>query len=104
MSDAVRAILLTAMAMGLLLLGWEIYRQVSRTLADRHAAHAAKQFTTSGTLLVPPPPSRDLRGAKGQDYWCFSTGPCFYPIHRFRSLYPAYNDLEDDILLVELRP
>ncbi len=44
-----------------------------------------------------------MRGDEGRDYRCFADGTCFYAIDVFRRLYPAYNDLEDDALLAELR-
>jgi hypothetical protein len=47
--------------------------------------------------------ARSFRGDEKSDYWCFADGFCFYAIARFRILYPAYNDLEDDVLLAELR-
>ena len=43
-----------------------------------------------------------MRGEQNKDYWCFADGLCFYSIEKLRALYPHYNDLdEDDILLVE---
>jgi hypothetical protein len=56
-----------------------------------------------GGRLVAVRYGANLRGESRQDFHCFTDGQCFYAIDRFRRLYPAYNDLDDDALLHEIR-
>jgi hypothetical protein len=88
-------------AIVVLVLAVATVRAVEPLLDDRRATRAARHFIARGTLLVPATRSADLRGDARRDYWCFSDGTCFYPIERFRWFYPAYNDLEDTVLLKE---
>jgi hypothetical protein len=97
-------ILLTAITVGALLwISAGAYNAVSRIMADNDASEVAKAFAARGVVLIPAKQSKNLRGDERKDYWCHSDGSCFYPIDRFRWFYPAYNDLEDSILLEEMR-
>jgi hypothetical protein len=87
----------------LLALGASAFLFVSRIASDRAAADALKSRVLNGERVVPARKSNDLRGDERTDYWCFSDGACFYPMARFRVLYPAYNDPEDDGLINEVR-
>jgi hypothetical protein len=70
---------------------------------DYVAGRSLKPLLSEGRRLVPVRDSTNLRGERAQDFHCFSDGQCFYAIDRFRRLYPAYNDLDDDVLLHEIR-
>jgi hypothetical protein len=98
-----RGLLILGIAAVLTWAGWTAYTVASRMAADRTAATVVKSQLLDGERLVPARRSKELRGDETTDYWCFSDGLCFYPIARFRVLYPAYNDLEDDILVKEAR-
>src|SRR5262245_36598739 len=98
-----RGLLVLGVAAILLSAGWAGCTVVLRTTADRTAATFVKVQLLDGQRLVPARRSQELRGDESTDYWCFSDDLCFYPIARFRVLYPAYNDLEDDILVREAR-
>jgi hypothetical protein len=99
----IRALMVLAVAIVLLWLGWNGFPVISRIASDRAAAEALKARVLKGERVVPARKSKDLRGDEGADYWCFSNDACFYPMARFRVLYPAYNDLEDDVLINEVR-
>ena len=71
--------------------------------SDYIAGQALKPFISGGRRIVPVRAHQYMRGDERQDYWCFSDGLCVYAIEVFRRLYPAYNDLDDDALLSELR-
>jgi hypothetical protein len=103
MADRRRKIVLFGIAatVTILMLVAVVLPLVAPVLNDHRATRAARHFIARGTLLVPAVRSADLRGDEQRDYWCFSDGTCFYPIDRFRWFYPAYNDLDDTILLRE---
>src|SRR5262245_20205431 len=98
-----RALLGTTAAIVLLVLGLIVFEFVNRVASDRDATDALKARVLKGERVVPARRSKDLRGDEQIDYWCFSDNACFYPMARFRVLYPAYNDLEDDSLINEVR-
>jgi hypothetical protein len=99
---SIRALLIACIAVVLLWAGWHAFTLGRRIASDRLAANALKARLLEGERLVPTHRSRDLRGEETVDYWCFSDDLCFYPLARFRVLYPAYNDLEDDVLIKEI--
>ena len=84
-------------------IAWAGYRIGEPLHRDYSAARSLKPLLAEGRRLVPVHHSVNLRGEPKQDYHCFTDGPCFYAIDRFRRLYPAYNDLDDDVLLHEIR-
>jgi hypothetical protein len=98
-----RALLGVGTMVILLVSGLSAFLFVSRIASDRSAADALKARVLKGERVVPARKSKDLRGGEGVDYWCFSDDVCFYPMARFRVLYPAYNDLEDDVLIDQVR-
>jgi len=71
--------------------------------SDYRAGQSLKRLVFDGIRLVPVPEHPYMRGEASRDYSCFSDGLCFYEIDVFRRLYPAYNDLEDEVLLHEMR-
>jgi hypothetical protein len=75
----------------------------ARFYADYVTGRALKPFIADGRRLVPVRRHEHMRGDARQDYWCFADSLCVYAIEVFRRLYPAYNDLDDDALLSELR-
>jgi hypothetical protein len=71
--------------------------------SQQDALRAAGTLYLQGRRLAPVREADNLRGDRNSDYWCFTDGLCFYSVDRFRSLYPTYNDLdEDDLLVAEL--
>jgi hypothetical protein len=71
--------------------------------SQQDALRAASTLSLQGRHLAPVREANNLRGERSADYWCFKDGLCFYAVDRFRSLYPTYNDLdEDELLLAEL--
>ena len=75
----------------------------ARLYADYAAGQSLKPLITDGRRLVPVRQHEHMRGDVKRDYHCFGDGLCIYAIDVFRRLYPAYNDLDDDALLHELR-
>lgn len=71
--------------------------------SDYRAGQSLKRLVADGGRLVPVREHQRMRGDAGRDYWCFSDGQCFYALEAFRRTYFAYNDLDDDALLAELR-
>src|SRR5262245_5702356 len=98
----VRMIAGVVLAAGLAWAAYGGYGFVRDLSADRAAARAIAPRLANGERLVPARRDKNLRGDENADYWCFIDGLCFYPIGRFRVLYPAYNDLEDDALIREV--
>jgi hypothetical protein len=74
-----------------------------RLYGDYAAGQSLKELVAEGARIVPVRAHQHIRGDEGRDYRCFADGTCFYAIDVFRRLYPAYNDLDDDALLAELR-
>jgi hypothetical protein len=74
-----------------------------RIYADYAAGQSLKTLIVEGKRIVPVRQHPHMRGNIARDYRCFADGLCFYAIDVFRRLYPAYNDLDDDALLNELR-
>jgi hypothetical protein len=74
-----------------------------RLYSDYTVGTSLKPILAEGRRLVPVQEHPHMRGDAKRDYWCFSDGLCVYTIDVFRRLYPAYNDLDDEVLLIELR-
>jgi len=82
---------------------WKSHLLFGDLASEWQALRAARIFIAEGQRHAPTRLSRDLRGERNRDYWCFADGLCFYSIEGFRAHYPTYNHLDnDDVLLAEL--
>ena len=96
--------LLWVLGLGLVIwIVWKSYLLFGDMASERQALRNARIFLAEGRRPAPARLTKDLHGEQNRDYWCFADGLCFYSIERFRVLYPTYNDLDgDDVLLAEL--
>jgi hypothetical protein len=81
-------------------IAWQSRLFISAVLSEQEARRAAKAIVEEGRLPAVVPRSNNLRGEQNVDYWCFGDGACFYSVDRFGALYPSYNDLDDDEMLI----
>ena len=95
----IRLLVAVSLAVAVAFVGHRVGAPIHR---DLHAARSLKPLLAEGHRLVPVRAHPYLRGEASQDYHCFNDGLCLYGMHAFRRLYPAYNDLEDDVLLTEI--
>jgi hypothetical protein len=84
-------------------MAWKSHLLFGDMASEWQALRAARTFLAEGRRHAPARLTKDLRGERNKDYWCFADGLCFYSIEGFRAHYPTYNDLDDDdVLLAEL--